>query len=178
MIAGALAAQSVTPDTSEIAPGDAVRITAPALGLKDWRGFLVEAVPDSVRVRSPDSVAFTIPISEIESFLVNHGNKAPSGNAPTGLVIGGLVGGLAGVLAGTHENSSGCLAEDASVVDCTPEQFRKGAEGLLIGAAIGAGIGALIKTSHWQYVPIVAPAEVSTFAAPNRRTVVALAWRF
>jgi hypothetical protein len=172
-----LRAQSITPDTSEIAPGDAIRVTAPVLGLKDWHGYLVEAVPDSVKVRSPDSVAFTIPISEITEFMVNHGNQPPSGNALSGLVIGGIVGGVIGVIAGTHAYESGCLAEGATAIECTPEQYRKGAEGFLIGALVGAGIGALIKTSHWQYVPIVAP-EVTSFVAPNGATVMALQIRF
>jgi len=178
--AGAAAAQEqvVTPDTSEIAPGDGVRITAPALGLADWRGAFVEALPDSVRVRSPDAITLTIALADIESFMVNHGNKPPSGNALTGAVLGGLVGAIVGIVAGTHDDATGCVEDDPSLADCTPEQFQKGGIGLLIGAGLGAGIGALIKTSHWQYVPIVPPPEVEAFRAPNGAVVVALGFRF
>jgi hypothetical protein len=173
-----LRAQSVTPDTSEIAPGDAIRVTAPVLGLKDWHGYLVSAVPDSVKVRSADSVAFTIPISEITEFLVNHGNRAPQGNAGVGAIVGGLGGAIVGVLAGTSSEDAGCFDVDAFLEDCTQTQYRNGLIGAGIGVVIGAGIGALIRTTPWQYVPVVPPPAVTTRVAPNGATVVAIGFRF
>jgi hypothetical protein len=167
----------VTPDTSEIAPGDAVRITAPALGLSDWHGFYVAAPPDSVTVRGADSVTRSIPLWEISEFLVNHGNRPPQSQWLLGAGIGGLAGAAVGVLAHTRNLDEGCTAEGSSIFECTPEQYRGGLEGAAIGVLVGAGVGALIRITPWQYVPINAP-EAAAMATPRGDPVVALRFRF
>ena len=166
----------VTPDTSEIAPGDPVRITADSLGMKDWHGRYVAAIPDSVIVRGADGAERRIALWQIDEFLVNHGDRPEQGQAGMGAVIGGLAGAAVGVLVGTHGDNSGCVAEGATILDCTNEQYKDGAIGLGIGMLVGAGIGALIKITPWQYVPIVPPPEVSL--SGDRRGDVALVLRF
>ncbi|HUO51803.1 MAG TPA: hypothetical protein VMT93_04730 [Gemmatimonadaceae bacterium] len=184
MLAGAasLAAQepsaAVTPDTSWIAPGDAVRITADSLGLKDWHGHYVAALPDSVVVRGADGAERRIPLWQINEFLVNHGNRPPQGQAGMGAVIGGLAGAGIGVLVGTHGDNSGCVAEGATILDCTSDQYKDGAIGLGIGLLVGAGVGALIRITPWQYVPIIPPPEVATRLTPRGDPALVLAFRF
>ena len=95
-----LLTQEAAPDTSEIAAGDAVRITAPSLDLNKWRGFFVHAEVDSVTVRDSASggTLRTLPLEQITKFEVNHGNRPAEGNAAEGGAIGLLAGAVIGVV--------------------------------------------------------------------------------
>lgn len=172
-----LAAQEAAPDTSEIAPGDAVRITAPALGLDKWRGWYVAAEIDSVTVRdAADSTLRTLSLEQITLLEVNHRNLPPHGNAGSGALLGGIGGIFLGIAAADPANTDVCLSssEDA---ECSPAQLRGGLYGLLIGAALGALVGALIRTQHWTSVPINPP-EVTVAFPPGSYGAVGLAIRF
>ena len=176
MVAGrAAAAQEAAPDTAEIAPGDAVRITAPALGLDKWKGWYVSAGFDSVTVRAADSSVKTLPLEKIARLEVNHGNIPSKGNAGVGAVLGGLSGVLLGAIAADPANIDTCVTSDSP--DCSSAQLRGGFYGLLIGAALGAGIGAFIRTEHWTDVPINPP-EVTVSFPPRTYGSVGLAFKF
>jgi hypothetical protein len=177
MVAGraAAAAQEAAPDTSEIAPGDAVRVTAPALGLDKWKGWYLSAGFDSVTVRAADSSVQTLPLEKIARLEVNHRNIPSKGNAGAGAVLGGLGGMLLGAMAADPANIDTCVTSDSP--DCSYAQLRGGMYGLLIGAALGAGIGALIRTEHWTDVPINPP-EVTVAFPPGSYGALGLAFRF
>ena len=156
--APAILAQEVTPDSAEIAPGDAVRITAPALGLQGWKGWYVRAELDSVtlRGRAGDSAMRTLPLAEIQRFEVNHGNRPLEGHGPEGAVIGGLAGGLLGMISQPPDEDSDCNPIEGSFY-CSGAQWKGGFVGAGIGALIGLGLGALIRTTPWRDVPINPP---------------------
>jgi hypothetical protein len=164
--APALPAQEVSPDTAEIAPGDAVRITAPALGLKGWKGWYVRAELDSVTLRGKgDSATRTLPLAEIARFEVNHGNKPLEGHAAQGALLGGLAGGLLGMISQPGSDDSECNPIDGAFY-CSGAQWKGGVVGAGIGALIGLGIGALIRTTPWREVPINPP-EVTGHVSPR-----------
>ncbi len=178
LLASPLLAQDAAPDTSEIVAGDAVRITAPALGLDKWTAHFVRAEVDSVTVRDGpgDTTLTTLPLGQIKQFEVNHGNKPPESRSAQGAAVGLLVGVVIGVARASSDNLDVCLTVDA-IPDCTSAQWRGAFYGGAIGAFLGMGVGALISTDNWSEVSINPP-EVSIWIQPRGDAGLRVALRF
>lgn len=177
VVGQALAAQEAAPDTTELAPGDAVRITAPALGLDKWTGWYVSADFDSVTVRgSADSSLRTLPLELISRFEANHGNIPPQGNAGEGAMLGVILGIVGGIIVAEPQNADLCLSssEDA---ECSQTQKRGALYGAVIGGVVGGVIGSFFKTWHWVDIPINPP-EVSVSFPPGSLGALGVAVKF
>ncbi len=129
-----------------IETGSRIRVTAPALGFDKLVGTSVEADATRIRVQVDDQAApMTISLTDVTRLEVSQGRKS---NAVKGLLIGSIVGvPIGGLVAMQFDEEGG---------DPGPgEYFLFGAVvgGAAFGA-IGAGIGALVKTERWDDVPL------------------------
>ena len=157
----------------QLAPGQRVRVTAPASGLANEDATLVSATRDTIvigrtQVRSEndswwiDTVRTALPLRSVTSLEIFRG-QGSSGGLATGLGAG--VGGLAGVVVGV------LLAQDVGGDDqcggmgprlfCLSSRDKKaltvalsGGVGLSIGFLIGHSIDATKEAEQWERVPL------------------------
>jgi hypothetical protein len=157
---GAAAAQ----DSAVVVAGDAVRISAPSLGLYKSAAVFVRVDRDTLVVRAApgDTTLTAIPLAAVSKFEVNHGNRAPARQTLKGALIGGSVGILAGTIA-----SMECQGYYGSG-ECR-SKFGPMMAGLGAGALVGAGVGSLIKVARFRTVKL-AP-DVTATMALSRCTV-------
>lgn len=162
-------------DTASVAPGDAVKVTAPSRGLTQWPGEFVRLDGDSVvvRGRGSDSTLAVLPVPAITRFEVNHGNKQSHGHVLKGALIGLGTGVVAGLMIPT---SAGCGGDPYCELGA---DLSKGSQVVLLGAAgalLGAGIGALVRTDPYKTISL-RPA-VSFVPLPRGRIGVGIQARF
>lgn len=136
-------------DTSQVAPGDGVRVTAPSRGWKRWTGYFVGFRGDSVVLRSaaPDTAAETVPIAAVKRFEVNHGNRPPRSRTVEGLIGGAGIGlsyGLANTVLYQCDDESSWICDPVNVV----------ASFVLLGAVTGAITGALVRAPPYRDVTL------------------------
>lgn len=136
-------------DTSQVAPGDGVRVSAPSRGWKRWTGYFVGFRGDSVVVRAtvPDTAVETVPIAAVERFEVNHGNQPPRSRTVEGVVKGTGIGLGYGLV---HTAIYPC--EDTSSWFCDPVNIV--ASFTLFGAAAGAIMGTLVRTPPYRNITL------------------------
>jgi hypothetical protein len=161
-IAGA-AGLAAGQDTTLVAAGDAVRISAPAVGLHESEAVFVRVQRDTLVVRGRSNTTVTaIPLAAVTGFEVNHGNRPPVRQTLKGAFIGGSVGLLAGTIASsecpTFYGSGSCHSRFAAMM-----------AGLGAGALVGAGIGSLIKVANYRTVKLAR--DASATMALSRRSV-------
>lgn len=132
-------------DTTRVAPGDQVRVVAPARGWKRWDGTFVAVRADSVVLMGtakPETME-VVPIADIRQFLVNHGNRPPRSLFLPGLAAGALMGLVYGVTAEALYPCDGYwLCEN------TIPAFTLG------GAALGGIMGAFTHAPPWRAVKL------------------------
>jgi len=129
-----------------IETGSRIRVTAPALGVDKLVGTSVEVDATRIRVQADDqAAAMTISLTEVTRLEVSQGRKS---NALAGLGIGFLGGAAIGGLVAMQFDEEGGDSSQG-------QYFLFGAVvgGAAFGA-IGAGIGALVKTERWEEVPL------------------------
>ena len=155
-------------DSTKLAKGDAVKVTAPSIQLDQWPGVFEQWRGDSIAVRGSgaDSVLLVLPIGVITSFEVNHGNKKSHGHAWAGAIVGAVAG--ATLAAASNSCSSGEYY-------CVPDSEAALAGGV-VGGLLGAGIGALIRTNPWEVVELTPAPHVALL--PGGRVGVGLSLRF
>lgn len=129
-------------DTTFVQEGDRVRLHAPRVRSGQLVGEVAELDRDTLVLSSEGSGStIAIPTSELERIAVSQGRKS---RAILGLAIGAGVGAASAV----GFSIWFCNADDDG---CTSGQVAGGAVALTaIGAGLGAGIGALIKTERWR----------------------------
>jgi hypothetical protein len=132
-----------------LAAGDTVRVVAAA---GRYEGTIVRVTPDTVVVGAPGRLD-AIPRGEI-ALLERFRGKSPRGRAiligaGAGLVGGGVLGGIAGRVAGRvrcRDNGETCTpGEHDSTI-----QGALLAEGMIIGALVGAMLGPTFRREHWE----------------------------
>ena len=148
-------------DSTKVAKGDAVKVTAPSRDLHEWPGVFEQRTGDTITVRGSgaDTARVVLPIGVITRFEVNHGNQKSHGHALTGLLVGFGAGAIVGAVDG-----SSC--DKSSTTIC----FNSGEEALMLGAIgglLGAGIGALIRSDPFTTVTLQPQVKVS--ALPGGR---------
>lgn len=161
---GDFLAQQATP----IAPGDRVRVTAPAVNPGPLHGTVVSMDPDSVVLEvegREEPLAFSA--ASITALDVSRGQKGEA-------VLGGILGGIAGVILGVS-------VYNGSKEDCGPEdslcELGNFDDSLVVlalagvGAGVGALIGSLFKSERWEAVPLD---EIHVTALPLYRGGVAV----
>ena len=138
-------------DTSRVAPGDAVRVTAPSLGWQRWPAIFVGFQADSVVLQSAahaDS-QHVVPFVAVHRLEVNHGNQPSRSWTAKYLVIGAGAGLLYGIIYGTA---------GAILYPCDKDQWwicdpwHVVGSFTVVGAAAGAIGGALMRSPPYQTV--------------------------
>ena len=167
----ALAAQ----DTTSVAPGDAVKVTAPSRGLTEWQGTFVRLHGDTVvlRGKGADTALSMLPIPAITEFEVNHGNQKSHGHWLAGALIGAGTGLIAGLVIPV---GAGCANDPYCDLSAN---ISKGAQVLMttaVGGLLGAGIGALIRTD--PYKPVKLQPSVGVMSLPQGRVGIGIQARF
>jgi hypothetical protein len=153
-----LASVADAQDTTRVAPGDRVLVTAPSRGWKRQPGVFVGFRGDSLvlwGVTSPvseDVVAF----HAVRSFLVNHGNQPARSWA--------LEGTLAGAVAGLTWGSTGWLMYpcETDVWLCDPWHYV--GSFVVFGAALGGIAGAVHHVPPYRGVKLRPRVDVAPVA--------------
>ena len=127
------------------APGDEVRVVAPAIHNGPMRGELVRYMGDTLAVhdRATDSV-FVMPMHAIRRLALNtgpHRGRSVRRGGTIGAFIGAAVGLVAGpLIASSRGDDSGFLRITAI----------SGLTGLAAGGGLGVAGGALLSGDQWQ----------------------------
>jgi hypothetical protein len=170
--AAALAAPAAASDEGLLATGLRVRLRTEQVG--GWlEGRIVDVTEDSsqgrtLRVAGREGGVLSLPLTSVMRMQISTSSRR---RPLKGMLIGAGIGFvLAGVLWADMESCGGC--DDAG---CAGVAFITAA--MVSGAAYGAGIGALIRTPHWQPVA-VDRSRVSAAPMGRRSLGVRLALRF
>jgi hypothetical protein len=147
-------------DTSRVAPGDDVRVTAPSLHWKRWPGSFVGFRGDSVVLRSatPSDSVNVVAFSVVKRFEVNHGNQPPRSWTKEYLILGTGVGLVFGISYGVAGAILYPCDEDQWWI-CNP--WHVVGSFTLLGAALGGISGALTHAPPYRSVPLKPRAEVA-----------------
>lgn len=137
----AVATAARAQDSTTLAEGSRVRVTAPELGLRSRKGTLVSADGDTVFVRVSGGSLVAIPRGALARIEVRAG-PGPRPIARDALVGMGL-GALAGAIAAATCTDPECPAHFV--------EYAAGA-GAIFGLASGTAIGALSRTDRWEPV--------------------------
>ncbi len=135
-------------DTTFVHRGDRVRLQAPRISSGQLVGAVTELEGDTLVLLSEGGGStISIPTSALEQIAVSQGMKS---NAILGLIVGAGV----GMASAAGLAIWACNADDDG---CTSGQVVGAGLALTaIGAGLGGGIGALIKTERWREASIPA----------------------
>lgn len=156
---------------SVLAPGDRIRVTAPAMGVEQLVCTLSAFSADSVVVEDRDTL-LSLPLASVTKLEVYRGQQLRGGNrAVTGLLVGGGAGALFGLIIGA------------------PEAGDWGARYVLggalifagLGGAVGAFIGAAVRqrrlVERWEPV-LLYPSQGCLPPPAGRRLAIGVSLRF
>jgi hypothetical protein len=160
---------------AELQPGARVRVRAPGIIAGRFTGTVLSRGADTLTLGAPNASPVNVPIDRITSAELSRGSSRAEG-AKRGLIWGIPIGLLAGLISDASRKSipSYCFG-DAS---CEPEQPSTATQlliGASVGAAWGAGIGALIGRERWERFDIT---PRSSFDYCDGRTRFGAAVRF
>ncbi len=138
-----------------VAPGDKVRVSAPAVVEKRMVCTVESLKPDTLAltVEGRDEL-LALPIAHVTKLEVGRGQKSNAGKgALIGLGVGVVVGVTLGFAACAGETGSPCTND---VGEGSPAGFAAvlGATGAVLGTGIGALIGLAARTDRWETVPL------------------------
>ncbi len=148
LAAGDVGRDAGRPDTTFVQRGDRVRLQAPRISSGQLVGEVTELEGDTLMLSSEGGGStIAIPTADLERIAVSQGRKS---NAILGLLVGAGV----GIASAVGLSIWVCNADDDG---CTSGQVVGGGLALTaIGAGLGAGVGALIKTERWREASIPA----------------------
>jgi len=130
-----------------------VRVTASGAPAVEYVGALSSWNEESLAISRPGYELQTIPLSDLVQMEISRGR---SGNWLKGGMIGlgvGLVGGLIAAALAVDE------AEEEENPFAPLAWMFLPAAGAVAGGALGAGVGAAIRTEKWEEVPLLEPIE-------------------
>jgi hypothetical protein len=136
-------------DTTLVAPGDPVRVTAPTAGLKRWTGYFAGFRGDSILLYATpaDTSRRVVPVDAVERFEVDRGNHPEERQVLKGMAIGatmGLVWGVAASALYSCGHDSYWLCDPHHTIPTFT----------LVGAGVGGLMGAFWKERPYAIVPL------------------------
>jgi hypothetical protein len=157
----------------EVQPGARVRVTAPGVLGSKIEAVVFDRRGDTLSLATSGLAPIAVTIASITGIEMYRG-KSRSAGARRGMIWGALIGTPAYLFAAAFAGAGECEPSDEecetlSVVALT-------AEGVLGGAASGAGIGALIGRAQWDELELPARPVVSW--VPGRGAVLGVGLRF
>jgi hypothetical protein len=169
--AAALAAPADAGEADLLAPG--LRIRLRTEHVRGWlEGRVVTVAVDSaqgrvLRIAGRDGTVLSLPLDSVSAMQIStHSRRRPL----RGMLIGAGIGLALGVFFWADTAACGC-GDDACAGSVILSTL------VMSGAAYGAGIGALVKTQHWQPLSVARPP--SALAQKGERALgIRLALRF
>jgi hypothetical protein len=152
---------------AELQPGGRVRVQAPEVVAGRLEATIIARSHDTVTLTTPRGAPIPVPLAAITAAEVSRGRTRRDG-AVKGLAWGtgiGLAMGLLGAI-GYDAGSDACGAEPCEN-DLSPGELV--AASFITGAALGAGIGAIVGAEHWDRLTI--PAHVTVRQSRERLTL-------
>lgn len=140
---------SVPAAAQRLEPGQRIRVTAPEIPLARETGLLV-SLDAATLAFDGATQRWSVPRHLVTRLEASQGRK---GHLLTGLLVGAGVGIVAGFIAIEGGSSSMCSGSGDYARNCW---FVMGGATAL-GALLGGGTGALIRTERWVVVPLDAP---------------------
>lgn len=135
------AAQSARPT---LAPGDTVRVLAPAWGPRMVEGELVLYQADSLAVRETSTgTRWSVPVDGVRRLLKNEGmdrRRSVRRSALAGLFVGFALGAVSGPLVAMGRNDEHFAATT----------LFTSLGGAALGTGVGAASGSVFARDHWQ----------------------------
>lgn len=158
--------------TRALAVGDTVRVRTPAGGAEPLTGVLTAYEHNGLSVRERGTgVERTIPFAEVRglsrSLGVRRGHSAWAG-ARIGAFTLGAAGAVAGPLAAAGDTGDRWEIPGTTVAAA--------AAGVLLGGALGGGLGWVLAREEWQ--EFRTPVAAQAHAAPGGGTAVGVSLRF
>ncbi|HEX8431362.1 MAG TPA: hypothetical protein VF625_08750 [Longimicrobium sp.] len=146
--------------TAPVEMNERVRVLAPDARIRRRQsGTVVSVRPDTITVQIRD-FQYEVPLASIRSLDRRVGRASPK----RGAVRGGAVGGAFGMAFGLFlENTRGVQPkereEDCPVFQCSnrerkPIRWERVRGFTAAGAALGAGVGAILPHPRWERVPL------------------------
>lgn len=114
----------------------------------EFTGSVADLWNDTLVLQATDQYgrgSLTLAVNDIERLEVSRGRK---GNAVAGAVAGLFAGALVGLAAGTASCEDSFIFSRGDCIGMSAAGFAA------IGVGVGALIGALAKTEHWETVPV------------------------
>jgi hypothetical protein len=149
--AAGLSAQTTSgPLSSVLTVGSRVRVTATGFASRP-AGMVTSLDETTLTMAIDDRIPIKVPVASITGLETSLGRRR---NTVKGLVIGAASGVLIGLLMPVDPNDCGYYSENM----CSREEALLG--GTIAFGAIGAGIGALIKTDRWSRITVNAAGQV------------------
>ena len=134
-----LGASTAAADEHAVSIGDRVRVSAPSVSPKRIEGTLVVVDSETLTIAS-GGASVGVPRSGIAKLEVTRGRKS---HWVTGALIGAGWGVGVGVLFSNPPSSADHFSIDTGAL----------AAGVVMGATLGALIGAVLRTDRWTTVP-------------------------
>jgi hypothetical protein len=136
----------------ELQPGARVRVQAPKI-VGGWlEGTILSRSRDTVTLTTPRRTSIPVPLAAITAADVSRGRSRGDG-AVKGLAWGSGVGLAVGLLSAvSYDTGSDACGAEPCDNELTSGQVVAGS--FIIGAALGAGIGAIKGAEHWDSLTI------------------------
>jgi len=152
VLAAVAPTEILSQDKPSIKPGSRVRVTAPSVFDKRVAGTVSEVKSDTLAVSVEEGVSvLLVSLKDVTRLEVSHGRRSHAG---LGAKIGAMTGFVTGfvLVVATYEECTGfCPAPDPGPVGTAAIAGLAFGIG---GAALGAIVGALIKTDRWEEIPL------------------------
>ena len=159
---GALFSAPVKAQMTLLVPeGADVRVWAPTFGLRKARGSVLDWRQSALLFdRQSEGVADTVAFGGIKRLDIYLGKRSAGYGALRGAAWGMVVGWVLGALAG-EAATSGCQE-----FLCGLDVLGYWAGGMVVGAAVGAGVGASQPPEHWERVDLPVSAGFPPYREP------------
>ena len=146
LLPGEAGSQTQPEGISPVTLGSKVRLWAPTVVKGRLEGTVVESDEKSLVVGRDDRMPVRVSRQSITQLQLNTGRQR---KALKGMLIGAGIG--AALFQVTVSDNGNC---QNAITVCTTSRGQAAGLGLAVGAAWGAGIGALIKRDRWSTVPL------------------------
>ena len=139
---------------AELQPGARVRLRAPEAIAGRVVGTIIARSPDSVTLTTRHGPPIAVPLATITGAEVSRGRSRRDG-AVKGLAWGTGVGLAVWALEVIAYDRSSACGEERCEDDLSPGKYV--AAGVVTGATLGVGIGAIVGAEHWERIAIPTP---------------------
>lgn len=148
----AMALRQADAQLPELQPSTRVRVQAPGIAGGRLEGVVLSRSRDTVTLTRKRGAPIAVPLAAVTAAEVNRGRSHSEG-AVTGLTWGSGVGLIVGILAAvTYDAGSDACGAEPCDNTYTPGEVVAGS--LMLGTALGTGIGAIKGAERWERLTV------------------------